>query len=323
MKKFLITITAHIIFFSPFVNDIALGEESAIGLFYPDLGALRMIMGPNDTCNVSEQNTKSKIEECWKKLSKKGREFLLKENDIAIVIVQLDGNWFYRTSGVHTLKPLYASNQGKISSDMNNLLTIIRTQAYQELKDLHYNSLFYTRTANYSNILGAHIERIENIKSESLKDWLLSVISNQMYHMEPSLLATLGENKKYKPKFDELIASVRKNIYKNAFLAFKKSKIPDETPVDITVGMNAKEYAGLLELQPDREWDYWRIQGKWVAGKPAIGGNIYVTADDQAILSKAIDTQNFAKKGVKVFFGAPGRNEIDFVEYFPKTYQPQ
>lgn len=181
----------------------ASGQVSAVGLYYPDLRAMRTLIGPTGTPNLPAGTEHTNLANAWKQLSSYGRDLLLKERDLALVIVDSNGNWLYRTTGVHTLRSL-KGNQ----NDLDSLRPVLGHLWFQQLRNFYDRLLFAANTSSAPNAFGELLANVNDAPSVTKddKNWFRSVVGAELRGMDNNVRKSLLLDQKYGRDFVDAIA---------------------------------------------------------------------------------------------------------------------
>jgi hypothetical protein len=157
--------------------------DPVVGLYYPDFRAMRQLIGPKGIPNVPAGEDHDEISLAWRALFDKGQELLLQERDLALLVVDSNGNWLYRTSGVHSLKSLHMGDTAQNRADHDNLQKILRNPLFLALRDF-FNELLFAR-ATSSKRLGVLIASVDNLPAgQAQKDWFRSIVGAEIMQMD-------------------------------------------------------------------------------------------------------------------------------------------
>jgi len=186
----------------------ASAQISAVGLYYPDLRAMRTLIGPNGLPNLPPGPDHTKLAKVWNQISREGRNLLLKERDLALIIVDSKGNWLYRTTGVHALRSLHRENEPKPPKDFTSLLPILRHVWFQQLRNFYDRLLFAPNTSSAPAAFGDLLTNVKEATgvTNAEKDWFRSIVGAELRGMDNIARRSLLLDKKYGKGFVDAIA---------------------------------------------------------------------------------------------------------------------
>ncbi len=207
MNKLLSILFAAIVMLFSYTCAVS-AQDSAVGLYYPDIKAIRTLIGPTAIPDLPLGQEYTKLLQSWNQISTKGRELLLKERDLALVVVDSAGDWLYRSTGVHTLRSLHETNEERNENDLSNLLLILRNFWFQQLRDFYDHSLFAANYPAASSAFGKLLDRVDetNDATNDEKNWFRSIVGAELDSMDNDTRKALLIDEKYGRKFVDAIA---------------------------------------------------------------------------------------------------------------------
>lgn len=122
----------------------AFSQTSEIGLYPPDLRAIRQMSSPTGSLSLPSGDEAAGIAKAWGRISKKGREFLLREPGLALVTVDSSGKWLYRSTGITTLRVVYNPGEALRRQDADDLGAVLNSYWCRQLRDFYERMLFST-----------------------------------------------------------------------------------------------------------------------------------------------------------------------------------
>jgi hypothetical protein len=100
--------------------------------------------GPTGALNLPSGEEPARIAKAWDRVSKKGREFLLREPGLALVVVDSNGKWLYRSTGITTLRAVHNPGDGLRKQDADDLGAVLNNYWCRQLRDFYERLLFST-----------------------------------------------------------------------------------------------------------------------------------------------------------------------------------
>lgn len=183
-------------------------QTRAVGLHYPDFMALRIMVLPTGLPNLPPGPEHDELATLWAQISRGARDLLLKERDLALVVVYPNGNWLYRTTGVHTLRSLYGEGDLKHPEDLAVLLTFLNRYWFLQMRNFYEQTLVTANTSYAPAVFGEHLATVNNAigVSNASKDWFRSIVGAEILHMDNTTRSSLLLNPKYGRAFGDAIA---------------------------------------------------------------------------------------------------------------------
>ncbi len=183
-------------------------EDSAIGLYSPDLQAMRRLVAPTGAVNLPPGPGYREVAGAWNGLSRRGRELLLREHDVVLVVVDSNGDWLYRSSGIHTLRRLYSGKDSRNPKDLECLLHIIESDWFNQLRRFFSGLLFASDSTSEATNFGAILTSVEKIKNANAeqKDWLRGIVGAEIQGMDSTARGRLLRHSVYGKEFVHAIA---------------------------------------------------------------------------------------------------------------------
>jgi len=185
-----------------FLASAAAGEEMAVALYYPDFRAIREILKP-----AGRRKHKGIVAK-WEQISQRGGELLLKERDLAVVVIDSKGNWFYRTSGIHILRSLYSESETRDVEDLVDIRVILDDPWFQQLRNFYDTLLFAEGSLIAPAELALLLRRIDKLPDPELeqKDWFRGIVGAEIRAMDNTARKNLLLDPTYGKDFINAIA---------------------------------------------------------------------------------------------------------------------
>lgn len=303
----------------------ATAQESAVGLYYPDFRSIRRLIDPTGSVTLPKGPQAANLEGPWKQISKNGRDLLLKERDLAMVVVDSNGNWLYRSTGIHTLRSLHAQAEERNKSDLSNLRRILDDPLFQQLRAFYGQLLSDRGTALSAETLGpllAEIDKIPNVGPTD-KDWFHGLIGSEISHLEPSARVGLWTNKTYgKSLINASAAAEGQKVRQLDLLESAFNKGPKGVVYVTDVAFDSKT----LPAAGSAAFTIRALGGKQIFEWETQAGTLFVAPNsdvDETVLfgarndpAKLFDL--IKGKKASVFLGVPGGSKLLSVEAKPK-----
>jgi hypothetical protein len=254
-------------------------QNTAVGLYYPDFRAIKTIVNPKGRLNLPEGYAQDEMDAAWESLSTNGRDLLLQERDLALLVVDSDGNWLYRTSGLHTLKSVYADNTAREKEDLTNLMRILRNPWFQELRKF-YNATLYARDMSPKR-LGTLLASVDGLDQagQDQKDWFRSVVGAEISQMDNVVRKGLLLDEKYGTAFVNAVAIAE--AQRGQRLQMIAEYIEEGTDENIDVEKMAIHFGGGPDERPlDQYVNVISVGGKNLWEFNAHTGMVYASAKD-------------------------------------------
>jgi hypothetical protein len=197
--------------------EIHAGPPSEIGLYPPDLRAIRRLIGPAETPTLPPGDQYSRIAKAWSQVSKKGREFLLREPDVALVVVAANGKWSYRSTGMTALRYLYSSRESLRAKDAENLSDVFESTWGRELRDFYQAVLFGTgpySTAGSRGVptavpYGLMLSRAKQPDvGKQEKEWFLSLVGSEITALDNDTREAVTGDPTYGREIRDAVATI-------------------------------------------------------------------------------------------------------------------
>lgn len=310
-------------------------QTSEIGLYTPDLRAIRQMSSPTGSLNLPGGDEPTRIARAWDRLSKKGREFLLREPGLALVVVDSKGKWSYRSTGITTLRPVYSSGERLRKQDADDLGAVLNNYWCTQLRDFYERLLFSTgpystgATRNigspaamaYGSFL-AQVER-EAARKED-KDWLRRIVGYEILGLDDNTRDALVSDPIYGTEIAKATAKAEetRRLQLDA-VARASSSIR-------TAQVNIDDIAFILPRQPGDaaalgRFDVSTVNGRKVLSWSSPGGIVFIrTKRDREGLPSEFTRENLRgllkEYKVTAYVSSPATSEI--VEVKASTRKP-
>jgi hypothetical protein len=149
----------------------------------------------------------TKIVTAWGKISARGRELMLKERDLVILVVSSDGDWLYRTSGIVRLRSMYGANNAPKNQDLASLLEILDSPKFQELQEFFYKQRQQFGAASTApTTLCPVLAGWEAAFRKEDKDWFQAIAGAEVLSWDGSRRKTAVMNSKCGSSFRDAVA---------------------------------------------------------------------------------------------------------------------
>ena len=195
-------------------------QAAEIGLYAPDLRAIQQLIGPGGLPTLPPGDGYNIVVKSWNEISSKGREFLLHEPEIALVVVASNGKWSYRSSGTITLRPLFSPGEHLSPKDLGALSEILESPVGGKLRDFYQAVVFGTGplspngsrggrspAASYGLLL-SDIDR-ENLSKEE-REWFHRVIGSEVLALDPESRDAAAADTLYGAQIGQAIDSIQR-----------------------------------------------------------------------------------------------------------------
>jgi hypothetical protein len=254
---FLVNIAAALILC---VEIHAAGPASEIGLYPPDLRAIRRLIGPAGTPTLPPSDEYNRIAQAWSLVSKKGRELLLREPDVALVVVAANGKWSYRSSGITALRSLYSSGESLRARDAENLSYIFESTWCRELRDFYQAVLFGTGPYSTAGSKGSGSAAaipygllLSRTKQPDVgrqeREWFLSLVGSEITALDNDNREAVTSDPTYGREIREAVATVaetRKRQLDAVAQAFARGPAQQVSIDDLTLPESSREGGGVF-----------------------------------------------------------------------------
>lgn len=285
-----------------------IGYDWGVGLHYPDLRTIRQLIGPTGECNIPSGKEQEEINADWGFISQKGKDLLLKERDIVLVVIDSNGNWLYRSSGIHTLRSLYSVDEKRRKDDRMHLSDILRKPIVQNLRDF-FNSLLFQQPSSWKpKIFGSILRNIDDLQKAN-KEWFYGIVGSEIRIMDEDIKKQFLSDSKYGPLFEQTIkiaeAEVRKQL-ESVWIAMQKG-------TDIQIDVRDIQGDAKAELT-DLNAILHNYKGVTIAEWPSQAGKVFVKKksheSDWDIKMYRSELQSIMKGEVTAWLAPPGKTEV-------------
>ncbi len=117
-------------------------QEVGVALYYPDFQAIRALFDPSGQLNLPQGPGHQEIITSWQAITPQGRDLLLRERSLAVVVLDNRGIWLYRTASIPRLQALQGAVAGPQPGDYENLSTLLDYRWFQDLRQFYGSLLF-------------------------------------------------------------------------------------------------------------------------------------------------------------------------------------
>jgi hypothetical protein len=303
----------------------ASSQTSEIGLYTPDLRAIRQMSGPTGSLNLPSGDEPSRIAKAWDRLSKKGREFLLREPSLALVVVDSNGKWSYRSTGITTLRPVFSSGERLRSQDADDLGAVLNNYWCRQLRDFYERLLFsngpYSTGATrntgspaamaYGSFL-TQVER-EGARKED-KDWLRRIVGYEILGLDENTRETLVSDPIYGTEIAKATAAAEETR------RLQLDSVARASSSIRTTQVNIDDIAFILPRQPGDaatlgRFDVSTVNGRKVFSWSNPGGVVFIrTERDREGLPFEFTRENLRgllkEDKVTAYVSSPAMSEI-------------
>jgi hypothetical protein len=193
-------------------------QMAEIGLYAPDLKAIRRLIGPGGAPALPPGDGYNLIANSWNQISPKGREFLLREPEIALVVVSSNGKWSYRSTGTIALRPLFNPGEALTPKDAGSLRDILESPWCTKLRDFYQAVLFGTGpyspngsrggpspAASYGLLL-ANVEQAGVAKEE--EDWFRRLIGLEVMALDKESRDAVIADEAFRPEIRKALDAI-------------------------------------------------------------------------------------------------------------------
>jgi hypothetical protein len=268
------------------------------------------MISPAGTPNLEPGEEYDRVARIWNRISRSGRDLLLRELDVAFVISDVNGDWRYRTSRVPTLRLYNTSGTGK-KADFENLSAFINLTWFVQLTGFY---LLYADSGSSAAAFGELLARVQaKPVPDRDKQWFRAIVGADIRAMDSTRRNSLVLDPKYgkeivsalaaadeekKEQFASLIAAMgsgAKHTIDLKAIAFALPKNSSETTSKGAIRVNVVGGKKLLE------WD-------------STGGTVFLAlarGDSNPIDFTADNVSALLKSGkAEVYIGAKGTPKI-------------
>jgi hypothetical protein len=146
--------------------------------------------------------------QAWGNISKRGQELLIKERDLALVIVDLQGNWLYRSSNIANLRSLYGVNEERKKEDLENIHAILDDIWFQKLREFYSQILFANAAGATPKSLGIVLEGVNKIEHVTIaqQSWFRAIVGSEIKSLDASARNALLLDPEYGKGFVDSLA---------------------------------------------------------------------------------------------------------------------
>lgn len=288
-------------------------QEQSVGLYYPDFRAVRTLFQPGGTMNLPDGSERDTIVEAWNKISQPGRQLLLQERDLVVLVVTSEGRWLYRSQGIHTLRLL----SQEASEDAENLLTILTHAWFGTLRDFYSRTLFQSSLSaapvNYGSMLTGLESRLPESTPEQ-RDWFRTIVGEEIIDTaDPRLRTVLLSDPTHGESLRGAVALARKS---------KESRLKS---LSVAVQSDPGEFIDLGELGLSdrhagydvtvlRQMDVQSVEGAKFLEWNTTDGTVFLELPEDGIpagdLSPKKLEQLIRDRKTKAFLGTPGTDKV-------------
>lgn len=303
----------------------ASSQTSEIGLYPPDLRAIRQMSGPTGSLNLPSGDESTRIAKAWDRLSKKCREFLLREPTLALVVVDSNGKWLYRSTGITTLRPVYSSGERLRRQDADDLGAVLNNYLCRQLRDFYERLLFSTEpysagaTRNmgspaamaYGSLL-VQVERGTARKED--KDWLHRIVGYEIRGLNETTREALVSDPIYGPEIAKATAAAEETR------TLQLDSVARASSSSRTTQVNIDDIAFTLPRQPGDaamlgRFDVSTVSGSKVLSWSNSGGVVFIrTEKDREELPFEFTQENLRRllkeDKVTAYVSSPASPEI-------------
>ena len=197
-----------------FAISYATHAQTAVGLYDPDLTALRKMIGPDGKPISFAGEDHQKFIASWNNLSAAGRELLLKQRDLAVVVVNNTGQWAYRSSGIPRLVGL---NPPLRKDDFADILQMLDDPKVQTMRNFYYDRRFGNKPT--SETYGSFLEKSkEQSTSAAETAWFNGFVGAEIQALDAETQSRLFADEEYGPALRA--AAAQSNRTRNDHLHF-------------------------------------------------------------------------------------------------------
>jgi len=162
--------------------------QNPIALDSPDITVFRRIVDPKGQFVIPAGKSVQGLIDAWGALSLKGRDLLLKERDVAVVVVNDEGQWFYRSTGLIYLRSLLDQADHAQATDYSNLLAAVNHPWFQELHHFYAEETLFTTQAEVPDAerFGALLARVDQMPEAepAQKEWFRTLVGSDLRSLD-------------------------------------------------------------------------------------------------------------------------------------------
>jgi hypothetical protein len=189
----------------------ARGQASEIGLYPPDVQAIRRMAGPVGALSIPAADDQANAaRKAWGRISKKGREFLLREPGLALVIVNSDGKWLYRSTAIANIRSVNDSSEPLRKQDADDLAEVLDSPVCQHLRDFYegrlLSALQYSPNGSrglgspLAEAYGSLLSRVQGAgATPEENDWLRRIVGFEILGLDDKTRQVLRTDPTYGP----------------------------------------------------------------------------------------------------------------------------
>ena len=295
----------------------ASAQTDAVGLNTTDIYALRTMLGPTGEPTFPAGARHEKVSSAWKEISEPARDLLLREQDLAVVIVDSNGVWLWRSSGIQTLRALYGDKLQQKKADLEHLVAIIKDDWFQKLTRLRYESPLPPNRADFVDAFATMLTRADATAGATgeEKEWFRGIVGSEIQNLDSGARTAL------------LLHPVEGKRFIEAVAVADTAKKRQLEAVDHALTSGAGKSIRLEDLAvqfptgTEKKLANGRANVRVVGGKPLIewttpNGSVFVAAKKASPKLPSID---FTKSGIKkmmendqadVFFSSHGTQSV-------------
>jgi hypothetical protein len=193
---------------------------SEIGLYGPDLRAVRQMAAPTGALNLPAGVESNRARSAWDQISPKGREYLLREPDLALVVVDSNGRWLYRSTGITSLRSVFNAGEALRNSDAKYLAEVLDNTYCRQLRGFYERLLFSSSPYSTSSsrglgtpegaIYGSFLAQVDREASTmENREWFLRIVGYAVLGLDDSSRTKLTNDADYGAQIASATASAQ------------------------------------------------------------------------------------------------------------------
>lgn len=318
--KYFVCLLANL-FIIAVLNSFVEGSEYVrVGMYYPDFRAIRTIFAIDGATNLPKGYQQQILNDSWKDISEEGKILILKERDLAMVVISNLGLWYYRTSGNYLLKSLREKTMKLKSEDAEHFEEILKTKWFDILREF-YSKLLFAQT-DLPDRLGELISSLDDLPDVNKEQitWIKVIIGNEIYAMNSEKKKELLSNKKYAPVFNDVIAKAENNHKRQIDVIEKALTTEKRKGIDCS-GFAKSVYGKLFGIELPNNVSVARAGNKDIIYFSVDKGKVFLVNRHKNSTEKIVSLMKHSglendsylqlkRNDIAIFLGAPGTDKI-------------
>jgi hypothetical protein len=292
--------------------------DYAVGLYYPDFKAMRSLIDPKGVPTVPDGYRREEIREAWDSLTQQGRDLMLREKDLVMAVIDQEGNWFFRTSGVYTLRSLEVVATDSTKNDLSHLRIILDNPWFDSLRDF-YGRILFARASSPKDLVKV-VQSVDNLAEAEAeqKQWFRSIVGSEIAKMDNMDRRALLFDDTYGPEFVDAVAIAEAHREQRLHRIEKALEAVEvmEDRISASDVVLAAPFSGDWEV-PQEYVNIISLQGQKAFEISSDGGTVYILAKDGAasrFIPRAVEQgwlPDLIDRGeYSAFMGTPGTSKV-------------